>query len=294
MRRNGWFVVLPALLLTPFLHAGCAPDHRSNKNSGWFIADFAITGTQTLNSTELSKIKSKLTGSCVDEDSDQLEQRVRMLFQDRGYFLVEVKSLSTKPMDPLAVPKPVTVEAEVLEGPRCRLADIRFEGNRAFDTGKLRSAFPLQKGELFEKDKLSAGLEKVGKLYGSQGFLDFTAVPETQDEADATVMLLVTIDEGTQYRMGELKIFAKKELADRLMEAWRLPKGAVFDNSYLDKYVGEVSPLLPQALTRESFQVVRDCPNASVDVRLPLETTSAALAQSPKDIECERPDTSTK
>jgi hypothetical protein len=132
------------------------------------------------------------------------------------------------------------------------------------------------------------------KLYGAQGFLDFTAVPDTQGQADATVMLLVTIHEGPQYRMGELKIFAKKELADRLMEAWRLPKGAVFDSSYLDKYVGEVSPLLPQGLTRESFQIVRDCPNASVDVRLPLDTASLAVAQSPKDIECERPDASPK
>ena len=77
--------------------------------------------------------------------------------------------------------------------------------------------------------------------------------------------------EGQQYHMGKLEIFAKKEVADRLRTEWQLPEGAVFDLTYLDKYIGRNRSLLPTGFQREHMQLVRDCRDATVDVRLPLD-----------------------
>jgi hypothetical protein len=60
----------------------------------------------------------------------ELEERVQALFKNPGYLIMEVKSLRVKPFDPTGVPKLAMLEADVLEGPRFRLAEIKFTGNQ--------------------------------------------------------------------------------------------------------------------------------------------------------------------
>jgi hypothetical protein len=97
-----------------------------------------------------------------------------------------------------------------------------------------------------------------------------------------------------QYHMGKLEIFAKKEAADSLRSKWELSEGAVFDRTYLDKYIGSNRSLLPTEFQREHVQVVRDCPDATVDVRLPLDAMDPRSQSLPKDNECGAPDFNSK
>ncbi len=289
MPRIQVFVVAAFAFLSVLLRAECTKDHRTANNPGLLITDFTISGTQTLSSDELATIESEMTGSCFDENPDEIEERVRALFQNRGYFGAVLNSLRIKPTDPVAVPKAVTVEADVLEGPRYRLAEIGFVGNHAFKADELRNKFPLKKGDLFARDKIASGLEALRDLYVSSGFIDFTAIPDTQNLSNATVILSVSVMEGRQYHMGKLEIFAKKEIADRLRTEWPMPEGAVFDFTYLDKYIGNNRSLLPPEFQREHVQLVRDCQDSTVDVRLPLDATDPRSQSVPKDLGCDAP-----
>jgi outer membrane protein assembly factor BamA len=174
------------LFLPAFLHGQCVNDQRSNKKAGILISDFTITGTQTIGATELADITSDLIGSCFDENSEELGERVRASFQVRGYFAVKVNSVGVKPRDPLAVPKPVALEAEISDGPRYRLGEITFLENHALPAEKLREQFPLKAGDLFGRDKVASGLRSLGKLYGTWGFLDYSASPDTEFGSNAT------------------------------------------------------------------------------------------------------------
>lgn len=296
MRRNLRLAALVAcVFLTPFLRADCTKDqdHRSNKNSGLVITDFIISGTQSLSSDELAAITSELVGCCFDEDSEELGERVRALFQNRGYFGVEVKSVRIKPSDPIAVPKPAILEAEVLEGQRYRLAEIGFGGNHAFSTDQLRGKFPTKKNDLLNRDKIASGLDNLRELYASDGFIDVAFIPNTT-LSNATVILTVDVVEGPQYHMGKLGIFAKKETADQLRKGWQLPEGAVFDYAYIRKYISANRSLLPPEFQEEQVRVVRDCPNATVEVRLPVDAMDPASHTLPKDTVCDAPDGSSK
>jgi len=97
MRLTLWTLFFALFLSEAFLPAECVNDYRSNKNAGILITDFTITGTQTISTTDLARITSEMIGSCFDEDSEEIEERVRASFQDRGYFKVEVKNLRFKP-----------------------------------------------------------------------------------------------------------------------------------------------------------------------------------------------------
>src|SRR5258708_16681954 len=121
LRTRFFAALLTFVFLTAFLRADCAKDHRSSKNAGFLITDFTISGTQALSSDELATIENELTGVCFDENPEQIQEYVKALFQDRGYFGVEVKNLRIKLSDPLAVPKPAMFNPPFLMRPHLLL-----------------------------------------------------------------------------------------------------------------------------------------------------------------------------
>jgi hypothetical protein len=122
----------------------------------------------------------------------------------------------------------------------------------------------------------------------------FNSHAEVHVPSEGTAILSISILEGVQYHMGKLEIFAQKEAAESLLSKWELPEGAVFDRTYLDKYIGSNRSLLPPEFQREHVQIVRDCPDATVDVRLPLDAMDPRSQSLPKDSECGSPDNSSK
>src|SRR5260221_13671270 len=149
--RSQWVRVLCGLAcLSLTARAQCAKDNREDKKGGILVTDFTITGTQTVSATELARMTGELTGNCFTDDSDEMGERVRALFQDRGYFLTEVKSVKLKAGDPLGIPKPVTMEAEVAEGPKYKVGAIKLVKNREFTAERLILEFTLKSGSEFE------------------------------------------------------------------------------------------------------------------------------------------------
>jgi len=289
--------LLFALLFTiSSLHlpAQCTNDHRENKNGGILVTDFTITGTQTISATDLARISGNMIGSCYNEDSDEMKQRIRALFQDRGYFQVEVKSLGVKARDPLGIPKPVTLEGEVSEGPQYRLGQVSFLKNHAFTAEELRQQFPPKNGALMERDKIAIGLVTLRKLYGMRGYLDFVSIPETTFSSNATVNLSVTLEEGPQYHMGKLEIVAEKEPAARLRAEWKLAEGDIYDRTYVDDYLVTNHNLLPSNFSRANVQITQNCPEALVQVRLIVDPAQDTSKSQLKNVPCEDRDKSPK
>jgi len=287
MRLIPWGLLL-GLLFQPFLHAQCSKDHRSNKAAGILISDFTISGTQTIGETEIARITGDFIGSCFDEDSEEMEERVRASFQDRGYFTVKVESMEFKPRDPLGNPKPATLLAEVSEGPRYKLGEITFTDNHAFSSKRLREQFPLKRGDWCKRDKIAAGLESLRRLYEARGFLDLTSVPTTMIGSNAIANLNISVDEGPQYHMGKLDIVAEKETSAKLRAEWKLTEGDVYDKYYIARYLGINWALLSPGFGRTDVYETQNCPDAVVEVRMIIDPAHGEPHAEPKDIPCEK------
>jgi hypothetical protein len=269
------------------LWADCAHDYRTDKKVGVFIADVIINETSNLTSSELAAIRNKLIGACADEKTDFLEELVLGLFQNEGYFGATIKNLDLKTLDPLAQPKHIQLEAEIAVGQRYRLAEIKFLGNHAFAASKLRNAFSLRKGDIFKRDEIAGSFKGVRKPYSKSGFGDMFFESDTELLANSTVILTLKITEGPQYHMGKLKVFAKQDIAERLQSEWRLPEGAVFNFDYVGKYLEANRELLPRGFIPGDLRIVRNCPEASIEVRLILDQTTPTLQSQPTDVKCE-------
>jgi hypothetical protein len=289
--RTIWVVCLPfcSLVLSLPLQADCLKDHRTSKASGVLVAEFKISGTRTLSSDELSSIRGDLLSSCFDDNSEELEGGILASFQNRGYYLASLKNFSIKTTDPLTVPKPAVLEAEVVEGPRCMFGEIQFTGNHAFPQETLLAELPLKKNDVFQREKVGAGLEKVRSIYLANGYTEIVMEVDSRIEGDR-VSLLVNVVEGSQFHMGKLQVFAKSEQSNKLRGTWDLAEGAVFDSSYLEKYINENRAMFPPNFTRDFAQVVRNCRELTVEVRLPIDQLDPRSQVPPKDIDCESED----
>lgn len=287
MLRHVSDVLLVVTSFSIFAFAQCASDKRFEKHGGILVTDFTMNGTTTLDSTELARLSGDFVGSCYNDDSEEMQERLRAAFQEHGFFAAEIKHLTFKPSDPLGTPKPVAVEAEVVEGPKYKLAEITILGNHAISTETLRAEFPLKPGATFERDKVATGLESLPKLYGSKGFLDFACIPDTEPSSNGTINLKLTVDEGTQYHMGKLEILAGKETAARLRAEWKMVEGTAYDSTYIRKFIEANGSLLPEGFSVRDTRKVMNCPEGVVAVSLMVDPREGKSELPSKDIPCE-------
>src|SRR5260370_33772582 len=90
--------------------------------------------------------------------------------------------------------------------------------------------------------RLAAGWQQVELEYGPRGYLDAKVAPLPEfEDANGTVAYNVRIEEGPQYRMGQLVITGLSVDAEReLRNNWRLAPGQVFDKTFLDSMLAKL------------------------------------------------------
>ena len=136
-------IAVPAILCGGLL-AQCTGklDQRSVGAAGILVSDLKISGTKTLSSEQVRRLASVIVGHCFNEDNDELKERLRNEFQNRGYFQVEVRNLDVKVIDPLETPKPVVLLFEADEGARFKTGEITFVNNHTFTSAQQPKGLP--------------------------------------------------------------------------------------------------------------------------------------------------------
>ena len=284
--RNSVVIVLALALCA----VGQNGKSKGPKSDGQIVVqEILISGTSTLTSEQLSDISNSLTSKTMRDDEEVVDAYIHYEFQQRGYFDVEIANLKVITLDPLAKKKAVRVEAEVDEGPLYHLAEFKFTGNETFSTDELRQGFPLHAGDVFDAEKVRLGIVAMRDQYEKKGFLEFSPVPDTQKASNGLVTVTFAIDEGIQYRMGELKVEGKNEAAEKLKTKWELKPGAPYDFGYVEKFLAENRELLPDGFdTDRDVLWLRDCADNTVNVIIELDP-KRPWKPKPQDKPCETP-----
>lgn len=134
----------------------------------------------------------------------------------------------------------VDVGFPVTPGVQYKLSELEIGGYKAFPVESLRNLIHLKSGEPANAVQLEEDLRAVRKLYGTRGYLAAQVQAEpVMDDISATVRYRLSITEGDQFHMGELKIEGlSDEATARLAQQWQIEKGDVFDESYLARFLG--------------------------------------------------------
>jgi outer membrane protein insertion porin family len=216
------------------------------------------------------------------------KELVRNEYQKQGYFRASVPSHDLEMRDKEAyklfpIPfiwkktkKRADVTMHVEEGRQYNLGRLSFTDVELFRTPEtiLSPVFQMQKGDVFDVEKLRKGLENLKKLYGEFGYIDFVAEPsfEFRDaETPALIDLNLTVDEGRQFFVRRINFSGNDTTRDKVIRReLLLDEGDMFNTRLWDlsilrlNQLGYFEPLKED----EATDIRRDTRNGLVDLTL--------------------------
>jgi len=143
-----------------------------------------------------------------------------------------------------------TVVFKIREGEKVRIADIRFTGNAHVKAKRLRKEMDTRRWWMFswltgtgkfKDDQFEDDIGKLTDYYRDQGYLDVD-IPLDRIKYDypkpTRMAITIHIDEGRQYRIGDISITGCKLFTDTMLKLLlRQRNGMIFRPSKLDKDV---------------------------------------------------------
>lgn len=116
------------------------------------------------------------------------------------------------------------VTVPIIEGRLYRLGEMKIEGNSIFSEEAIRGYIGLQKNDVANGEKIGKALyENLKKVYGSQGFIEYTAEPtptfkdNPQKPDEGIVDFVITIEEGKQFSLRRLEFIGNTFTRDNVL-----------------------------------------------------------------------------
>ncbi len=172
-------------------------------------------------------------------------------------------------------PKTSQLTFVVEEGPQIKLRRVEFEGNTAFEDGKLASAmkqnqakrwFPIPRfGSTYKQTGYEEDADRIMSFYRDRGYLAvrvgqpvLQTLEDTEDGRTRWVALKIPVTEGLQYRLAEFTIEGNKEVpADYLLSLFKLRRGELYSEKEIREGLNKARELYG-ALGRFEFTAYPD------------------------------------
>ncbi|PSC06454.1 outer membrane protein assembly factor BamA [Alsobacter soli] len=207
-------------------------------------------GNKKLKSDALTQeVQTKARGPYSQATIDADVQRLKEIYSRGGRSLASVTA-RTVPLDNGRVDVVFTIN----EGDKTGVKSIEFVGNRAYGSGRLRDQMTttesnflswLKTSDVYDPDKIQSDLELVRRFYLKHGYADFRIVgTDVQfDQAAGGYRIVVTVDEGQQYHVGQVGVESKipDVDADRLRGKVRTASGDVYNAEDVEKTLQSIT-----------------------------------------------------
>jgi outer membrane protein insertion porin family len=222
--------------------------------------------------------------------------RIRMLYAEHGYVRANVLDpiVETKPHQvmrtlpfirapfPFGVPLPfwkkkvdryfITINIE--ENDQYRVGEVKVTGNKRFNELVIRAILGLVPGEIFNEERLRKSFDNLKKLYGSQGYINFTAVPlQDFDEAKKIVNLTINVDEDRQFFVNRIAFSGNTTTRDKVIRREvMVEEGQVFNSSVWDMSLQRLNQLgYFEEIKTEDAEVKPSSTEPQVDINLKVK-----------------------
>src|SRR5205085_8455400 len=129
--------------------------------------------------------------------------------------------------------KAMDITIPIQEGDKYKLKAINFTNNKAIQNAALlRQLFPIKDGDTFDIFLIQKGLTNLRKAYGEIGYINFTAVPDTQiDDEKKLLTLNVDVEEGKPFFIRRIEFQGNTTTRDRVVRRELLvQEGQVFNS----------------------------------------------------------------
>ena len=132
----------------------------------------------------------------------------------------------------------------------------------------------MKKGEIFSVAKVRKAIEDYTKLYGNFGFIDFTAVPDTEVHDDTkTIDLTFAFDQQKQFFVRRIEFSGNTGTRDKVIRReLLLNEGDMFRNNLWELSLLRLNQLdYFEAVKPENAEIKRNVKQGTVDILLKLK-----------------------
>jgi hypothetical protein len=252
-----------------------AEDHAPHRKV--IIDSIRFDGPIHVADTEVAQIVAEANQHDLDAATSNwveelAEIGLRGAWQDQGYFGV-MATAATQSLGGDSSEERFLIKAHMDEGLQYHLGDLRFANAlpgevMAFSESELRNAFPLREGDLFNVSLIRKGIEELTKLYGSQGYIDFTATPETEvDDQLQRISLVMRLDQEKQYRIRTTDVVGLDPGHEALLKS-ELKPGDIFNPKVVHDFYEENKTVLPLGISPTDLQIHRNQRDGTLDLFL--------------------------
>ncbi|HEY3757371.1 MAG TPA: outer membrane protein assembly factor BamA [Opitutaceae bacterium] len=208
-------------------------------------------GNHQLKTHRLEKeVKTKPNTALDERQVKEDSEKIRELYQKQGYNQISI----TYRIDRDRTTGFGTVIFNIHEGNRVKIAAVKFVGNAHVKTKALRKQMDTKKWWMFswltgdgrfKDDTFDDDLDKLRDFYREDGYLD---VDISEDKVlfeypkPDRLVLVIPINEGRQYRIGQITFSGNKIHSSALLRrVVRQKPGMIFTPSRLDKDIERLS-----------------------------------------------------
>src|SRR6185295_5480938 len=219
-----------------------------------------------------------------------------MLYAEHGYVrsnildpVVETKPHTVlrtlpfiRPPFPWGIPLPfwkktidryyITIHIE--ENDQYRVGEVKVSGNKQFNELLIRAILGLVPGEIFNEERLRKSFDNLKKLYGSRGYINFTAVPlQDFDEQKKIVNLNINVEEDRQFYVNRIAFAGNTTTRDKVIRREvMVQEGQIFNSSLWDMSLQRLNQLgYFEELKTEDAEVKPSTTEPQVDINLKVK-----------------------
>jgi outer membrane protein assembly factor BamA len=221
------------------------------------VMQFSISGSNlTVGSVEFSDPVAQKSDKLRERTADLMgkrfsryaielfeNQQVRPLYAAAGQLRVRFGEPVVRLAGDAKSAQAVPVQLAIDPGPVFHVGTITWNGDTLLHEAGLAPLLGVKMGDLADGNKLDAGWQRIEKEYAHRGYIDVHVDPQAQfaDET-ATVSYRVMINQGPQYRMGDLVVTGLSLTAERIVRAvWTRAGGDVFDEAFYDEMLAKLA-----------------------------------------------------
>jgi outer membrane protein insertion porin family len=191
--------------------------------------------------------------SKLDEDTD----RVRLAYQDHGYFRAQTGDPQTHVRDEgglnwftlrPSTGKRIDILMPVEEGGRYKLGGINFTGidTKQWNVKALRSLFPMKDGDFYNATLFGQkGLKNLREAFSSSGYISMVADPKpTIDDVKKTVSFDINIEEGKPFYVSRIEFSGNTVTRDKVIRReLLLDEGQIYNSKLWDLSIQRLNQL---------------------------------------------------
>ncbi|MDD2365340.1 MAG: outer membrane protein assembly factor BamA [Desulfuromonadaceae bacterium] len=246
------------------------------------VRDIIFDGNKELTTEKLKEAMEFRTNSVFSaKDLAKTVIKIKKMYSDEGYYLADVQTETKENSS-----SELTLKFHITEGKKVLIKEIRFEGNKAISSRKLRGIMET-KEEWFMSWLTGAGTYKeevlkndallISDHYLNNGYVNIkVGEPTVKINKEKNALdVYIGITEGEQYRIGEIGF--KGELVDPasdLRSKLKSEPGEIFNRSTLRADIGTLTDLYGDkgyAFATINPQTRLDHKNRIVDMTFDIE-----------------------